>query len=123
MHRCETEGCEFRLCATCWDRLPHRQKQVRKCKALDEEAAQPIEKIRWMWESANGWDVYPPDVSRELELAKRAGKKEHTLRLGDRTLVCRFKEDGGEPVLEVNDEKWRLRVSLSVQSRAMTSGG
>ncbi len=88
--------------------------QVKSRKALDEENQQPIEKIRWMWESQNGWEVYSPEISREMELAKRAGKPEHTLRLGDRTLVCKFKGDAGEPVQEVNDEKWRLRVSLCV---------
>jgi hypothetical protein len=65
-----------------------------------------------MWESRHGWEVHPPEISRELELAKRAGKAEHTLRLGDKTLVCKFKVDSGEAVQEAHDGKWRLRVSV-----------
>lgn len=57
----------------------------------------------------HGRQVYSPEISRELETARRAGKAEHTLRIGESTYICMIKSDGGEPTQECNDEKQRLR--------------
>jgi hypothetical protein len=47
-----------------------------------------------MVETGNGWEVYSPQISAELETARRAGKTEYTLRIGERTLVCHIKDVG-----------------------------
>ena len=62
-----------------------------------------------MWEGQNGWEVYSPEISRELETARRSGKAEHTLRIGENTFICMIKADAGEPTQECDDETQRLR--------------
>jgi hypothetical protein len=57
--------------------------------AAKSAAEVPLERVRWMWETEEeGWSVYSPEVSRELEEAHRAGTLEHTLVLGNETVHC-----------------------------------
>lgn len=56
-YRC-TQGCDFDLCETCWNALVYKSasgktRKVSK-RTLAEEALQPVERVRWMWESSDG---------------------------------------------------------------------
>ena len=67
-------------------------------KQAADESTQPLDKVRWMWEQASGlWEVYSSEISRELELARRSGSLEVTVRLGETTVLC--KVSGGEQEL------------------------
>ena len=67
-------------------------------KQAADESTQPLDKVRWMWEQASGlWEVYSSEISRELELARRGGSLEVTVRLGETTVLC--KVSGGEQEL------------------------
>ena len=48
-----------------------------KAEGVDEIKSD--QKVRWMYENDNGWNVYPEELSREIEEASRDGKSEHTL--------------------------------------------
>jgi thiol-disulfide isomerase/thioredoxin len=48
----------------------------------------PMNRIRWMWESESGWQVYSKESSRELEQAVRDGKSNYTLTIGDNNHKC-----------------------------------
>ena len=61
-----------------------------KSSAVDE-ASQPIERVRWLWETKSGlWEVYSPEISREIETARRAGQTEHSIRLGETNILCKI---------------------------------
>ena len=61
-----------------------------KSSAVDE-ASQPIDRIRWMWETKSGlWEIYSPEISREIESARRLGQAEHTIRIGESTVLCKI---------------------------------
>ena len=47
-----------------------------------QEVDIPIERIRWMWESDAGWQVYSVEISREIEEARREGATSHTVIMG-----------------------------------------
>ena len=84
--------------------------EVQKLKLAADESTQPLDKIRWMWEQSSGqWDVYSVEISREIELARRANALEHTIRLGDITVLCKVSGGPGEMVQERGDETQRLR--------------
>lgn len=71
---------------------------VKKKKQAADESTQALDKIRWMWEQSSGlWEVYSSEISRELELARRSGSLEVTIRLGELTVLC--KVSGGEQEL------------------------
>jgi thiol-disulfide isomerase/thioredoxin len=48
----------------------------------------PLNRIRWMWESESGWQVYSKESSRELEQAVRDGKANYTLTIGGNNHKC-----------------------------------
>ena len=51
----------------------------------------PVEKVVWMYETEeDGWIVYGPEISKELEEAHRAGNVDHTLLYGDETFRCQL---------------------------------
>jgi hypothetical protein len=84
--------------------------EVQKLKLAADESTQPLDKIRWMWEQSSGqWEVYSVEISREIELARRANALEHTIRLGDITVLCKVSGGPGEMVQERGDETQRLR--------------
>jgi hypothetical protein len=64
-----------------------------------------------MWETGSGqWEAYSPDVSRDLELARRAGAVEHSLRVDDLNVVCKVNGGGGGGMTqECGGESQRLR--------------
>jgi hypothetical protein len=45
----------------------------------DKSGEEPIDRIRWMYETENGWILYPQDASKLLEEASRDGKVEFSL--------------------------------------------
>ena len=78
--------------------------------ALTDDASQAIERIRWMWETSSGqWEVYSPEISREIETARRAGQIECSLRIGDNNIVCKIQGSGESMLQESNGESHRLR--------------
>jgi len=78
--------------------------------ASADDASQSIERIRWMWETSSGqWDVYSPEISREIEVARRAGQIECSLRIGDNNVVCKIQGSGDNMSQESNGETQRLR--------------
>ena len=80
-------------------------------KTADDEKSQPVEKIRWMWEQqqTGKWETYSTEISRELELARRAGALEHTIRLGEICVLCKISGGQAETVQERGEETQRLR--------------
>mmetsp|Transcript_74196 Transcript_74196/g.197960 ORF Transcript_74196/g.197960 Transcript_74196/m.197960 type:complete len:3050 (-) Transcript_74196:601-9750(-) len=63
-----------------------------------------------MWESSSGqWEIYSVEVSRELELARRAGQLECSLRIGDLNVVCKVQGAGENMTQDSNGESQRLR--------------
>ena len=86
----------------------HQNDKTKKIAA--DEGAQPLEKIRWMWEQASGlWEVYSPEISREIESARRAGESEVTIRLAETTVQCKISGGHTETVQERGEETQRLR--------------
>lgn len=78
--------------------------------AAADDALQPIERIRWMWETNTGqWEVYSPEISREIEQARRDGQLECSLRIGDNNVVCKIQGGGDGMSQESNGETQRLR--------------
>jgi thiol-disulfide isomerase/thioredoxin len=75
-----------------------------------DDSSQPIERIRWMWETnTNQWEVYSQEISREIELARRDGQLECSLRIGDISVVCKIQGSGDGMSQESNGETQRLR--------------
>lgn len=56
--------------------------------ATAKEVDIPMERIRWMWESDSGWQVYSVENSVELEEAQREGMTNYTLTIGTGTHKC-----------------------------------
>ena len=84
--------------------------EVKNKKLAADESAQPLDKVRWMWEQSSGqWEVYSGEISREIELARRAGHLEHTIRLAEVTILCKISGGPAETVQERSDETQRLR--------------
>jgi len=80
-------------------------------KTADDEKSQPVEKIRWMWEQqqTGKWEPYSMEISRELELARRAGALEHTIPHGEICVLCKISGGQAETVQERGEETQRLR--------------
>jgi thiol-disulfide isomerase/thioredoxin len=84
--------------------------EVKNKKLAADESGQPLDKVRWMWEQSSGqWEVYSGEISREIELARRAGHLEHTIRLAEITILCKISGGPAETVQERSDETQRLR--------------
>eukprot|EP00961_Rhodomonas_salina_P003448 47925-Rhodomonas_salina.1 len=64
--------------------------------------------VRWMHDVDDRWEVYSAEISFEIETARRAGKEEYTLRIGDETFICYIKE-GETPYQARGDEAQALR--------------
>jgi thiol-disulfide isomerase/thioredoxin len=57
-----------------------------------DEASQPLDRVRWLWETKSGlWESYSPEISQEIETARRLGQTEHTIRVGESTVLCKVK--------------------------------
>ncbi|CAE7518614.1 Trx-2, partial [Symbiodinium microadriaticum] len=53
-----------------------------------QEVDIPIERVRWMWESDAGWQVYSAEISREIEEAQRDGITSHIVVMGTNSHKC-----------------------------------
>ena len=72
----------------------------------EEEIA--LERVRWMFETENGWKVHPTELSSTIEIAKRAGKDECGIRVGDAQYTCKLSPTDDMQQLS-DDGKNRLR--------------
>ena len=67
----------------------------------------PIEKIRWMYETEDGWKLYSVDASRLLEEASRDNKPSYVMAIGDVTHTCNLETK--KVSLENIDREFRIR--------------
>lgn len=87
--------------------------------STDEKPAAevPVNKVRWMYETEEGWRVYSPEISKDLESAMRAGQAEYSISLSTSVVVCNFQSK--TQVDKVNDKTSKLRrhiVSEGIES-------
>ena len=87
------------------------KKEEQQQPAKVAEVSVDVERVRWMWESSNGWQVYSATVSRDLEIAQRDGKGEYTVRIGEKCIVCNL--DYMSQKVEGEDERKLRRHVLS----------
>eukprot|EP01033_Poteriospumella_lacustris_P010457 gene10460-7435_t len=74
----------------------------------------PIEKVRWMYfHSVNGWTLYSPDASRELEEAARESKTAYILQVG--TFTHRIKIDRMTVSVDDGESDMRLRKQIMTE--------
>ena len=92
-------------------------KVAEKGSVEEKEVEVPVNKVRWMYETAEGWIVYSPEVSKDLETAMRSGQAEHSISLSTGVVVCNFQNK--TQVDKGNDQTSKLRrhvVSDGIES-------
>ena len=76
-------------------------------KATADEGEIPIDKVRWMFETENGWKVHSDEVSKTIEIAKRGGLDECSVRITETQYTCKI----GQPEdMHQNSEAGKQRL-------------
>lgn len=88
---------------------PVEQKKAKPAAATTESDAVAVDKIRWMWETDNGWEAYTVEISKQLEDARRKGQTMYSVNTAGDVKNVRLKGTDLSQTSQADSKKRKVR--------------